>query len=65
MDYEKLMKEAMKFIHTQMKSYDDLANKARSSGDEIAASMYRIEYLAIRDIKVGIDKLALDMKNGK
>ena len=65
MDYEKLMNQAMKFIELQMQSYDDLAKKAREKGDNAGATRYTNKYIAIRDTKVGIDKLALQMKNGE
>lgn len=65
MDYEKLMNAAMEFIHLTMKSYDDLAKEARESNDKEKASMYTNQYIAVRDIKLEIDKMALEMKNGK
>lgn len=65
MDYEKLMNQAMKFIELTMKSYDDLVKQCKEKGDSNGATRYTNKYIAIRDVKVGIDQLALDMKNGE
>lgn len=65
MDYEKLMNQAMTYIQLQMKTYEILAKTARVLNDEEEATRYSNMYIAIRDTKVGIDKLALQMKNGE
>lgn len=65
MDYEKLMNAAMEFICLTMKSCDDLAKEAIESNDKEKATRYMNQYIAARGIKLGIDKLALEMKNGK
>ncbi len=65
MDYEELMNQAMTYIQSQMKTYKDLAKGAESAGKVEMAKMCENKYIAIRDIKIGIDNLALQMKNGE
>lgn len=65
MDYEKLMIQVMALIDLHMDMYDNLANEAKEEKDERNVTRYANKYRAVRDLKVGIDKLALQMKNGE
>lgn len=65
MDYEKLMMQAMALIDLHMDMYDNLVKEAKEEKDERNVRRYANKYRAVRDLKVGIDKLALQMKNGE
>ena len=65
MDYEKLMIQVMALIDLHMDMYDNLANEAEEEKDVRNVTKYANKYRAVRELKVWIDKLALQMKNGE